>query len=118
MKIWLPIFLLSLLIYSCSSNDKVNIPADILPPDTMVQVLTDIHLTQASHQMAIPIDTSDTTALITFNYVWKKHHITDSMYKKNLAFYSIHTRLLDSIYEKVLGNLSRQKAELLGKKIK
>ncbi len=82
----------------------------------MVSVLTDVHLVQASQQLYIAIDTADTAAFTSFNYVWKKHHITEAEYKKSLDFYSHNPSILDSIYENVLTNLSKEKAELSGKK--
>lgn len=87
----------------------------MLCEDTMVEVLTDVHLVQAAQRMSMVIDTADTSLAATFNYVWKKHHITEAEYKKNIDFYSHNPGMLDSIYEKVLNNLSKQKAELQGK---
>ncbi len=82
----------------------------------MVEVITDVHLVQASQRMGMVIDTADTAAFTSFNYVWKKHRITENDYKKSLDFYTHNPSVLDSIYEKVLNNLSRQKALLMGKK--
>lgn len=94
----------------------MKIPKDVLSPDTMVDVLTDVHLVQASQRLGMVIDSADTASYTTFNYVWKKHRITEDEYKKCLDFYSHNPSILDSIYEKVLNNLSKQKAVLLGKK--
>ncbi len=82
----------------------------------MVDVLTDVHLVQASQRMSTVLDSADTGTSTSFMYVWKKHHTTEDEYKKCLDFYSHNPAILDSIYEKVLNNLSRQKAMLLGKK--
>jgi hypothetical protein len=116
MKLLPSIFIFYLFSASCGNGNKVKIPGGILSRDTMVEVITDVHLVQASQRLNIPIDTADTSTSNTFNYVWKKHHITEADYKKNLDFYSHNPSILDSIYEKVLNNLSQQKAELLGKK--
>jgi len=61
-------------------------------------------------------DTADTGKHNPFNYVWKKHHITEDDYKKSLDFYTHNPNELDSIYENVLNDLSKQKAELLAKR--
>jgi hypothetical protein len=116
MKLFLPIFILCLLLASCGDKSKIKIPKDILSQDSMVEVITDVHLVQASQRMGMVIDTADTGTFTSFNYVWKKHRITENDYKKSLDFYTHNTSVLDSIYEKVLNNLSRQKAELMGKK--
>jgi hypothetical protein len=101
---------------SCSNGNKAKIPDDIIRPDTMVEVITDVNLVQASQRMGIVIDTADTGAYTSFNYVWRRHRITEDEYKKSLAFYTHNPALLDSMYEKVLNNLSKQKALLMGKK--
>ncbi len=82
----------------------------------MVEVMTDVHLMQAAQRMGVNMDTTDTATLMSFQYVWKKHHITETDYKRNLDFYTHNPNILDSIYEKVLDTLSKQRAELLGKK--
>jgi hypothetical protein len=100
---------------SCSDSKKIKIPEDVLSRDTMAIVLTDIHLVQASQRLGVVMDTTDTVSYTSFRYVWNKHHITEAEYKKSLDFYTHSPGMLDSIYEKVLTNLSRQKAELSGK---
>ena len=115
MKLLLPIFIFLLLSASCNNGKKVQIPEGILSQDTMVEVITDIHLVQAAQRMSMVIDTADTGTFTTFNYVWKKHHLTEAEYKKNLDFYTHNPAILDSMYEKVLNNLSKQKAVLQGK---
>jgi len=115
MKLLLPLFIFFLFSTSCSNSNKVKIPADVLCQDTMVAVIADVHLTQASHQMSVPIDSGDTSTLTSFRYVWKKHHISEAEYNKSLDFYSHHPHVLSQIYEDVLKNLSKEKAELSGK---
>ena len=115
MKRYLPILIFSVIAASCGKGNKLKIPKDVLSPDSMVEVITDVHLVQSSQRMNMVIDSSDTGQFTTFNYVWKKHHITEADYKKNLDFYTHNPAILDSIYEKVLNNLSKQKALLQGK---
>lgn len=116
MRLFFPLFIFCLIALSCGNKNKIKIPPDILGQDTMVEVITDVHLVQASQRMGLPIDSADTGAFTSFNYIWKKHRITENEYKKCLDFYTHNPSVLDSIYEKVLNNLSRQKAELMGKK--
>lgn len=116
MKFLLPLIFICLFAASCGNRNKIKIPADIICQDTMINVLTDFHLVQASQRMGITIDTADTASFTSFDYVWKKHHVTEAEYKKSLDFYSHNPRILDSIYETVLTNLNRDKAELSGKK--
>lgn len=116
MKLFLPILIFCMLAVSCGNGNKVKIPKDVISPDSMVEVLTDIHLVKAAQQLSMIIDTADTGKFTSFNYVWKKHHITEDQYKNSLNFYTHNPATLDSIYENVLSNLSKQKALLLAKK--
>jgi hypothetical protein len=116
MKLLLSLFIFCLVATSCGNGNKIKIPVGILCKDTMVEVLTDVHLVKASQQLGMVIDTADTAKFTSIDYVWKKHHITQTDYQKSLDFYTHNTTLLDSIYENVLNNLSKQKAELLAKR--
>lgn len=82
----------------------------------MVDVLTDIHLVKAAQQMGMMINPKDTQKVSPFDYVWQKHHITQAGYQKSLDFYTHHPAVLDSIYENVLNNLSKERAELQAKR--
>lgn len=116
MKLFLPVFIFCLLAASCRNSGKIKVPPDILCQDTMVEVLTDVHLVKAAQQMGIVTDTTDTNKAAPYAYIWKKHHITKAQYEKSLDFYSHNPATLDSIYENVLNDLSKQKAELLAKR--
>jgi len=83
----------------------------------MVDVLTDVHLVKAAQQMGMSLNPADTSSkVMPFEYIWKKHHITEAEYQKSLDYYTHNPAILDSIYENVLNNLSKQKAELLAKR--
>jgi len=116
MKLFLSLFIFCLLSASCGNGNKIKIPKDVISKDSMVEVITDVHLVQASQRLGVVIDSADTGQFTSFEYVWRKHHITENQYKKSLDFYTLNPSLLDSIYENVLNNLSKQKAELLAKK--
>jgi Domain of unknown function (DUF4296) len=116
MKLWSFLFVFCLFAASCGRGNKMEIPKDVMSRDTMVDVLTDVHLIKAAQQMGMILDPSDTSKTASFEYVWKKHHITEAEYQKSLDFYTHNPAILDSIYENVLNNLSKQKAELLAKR--
>jgi hypothetical protein len=116
MRIWLPLCIFCVFAASCGDGNKIKIPKDVISRDTMVDVLTDVHLIKAAQQMGMVLDPSDTEKTTPFEYVWKKHHIDEIEYQKSLDFYTHNPAILDSIYENVLNNLSKQKAELLAKR--
>jgi len=107
--------LLSLFLVSCGSK-SFRAPTGIIQPDTLVQVLTDVHIFQATIQLGSFQNDSAGTVHKAFEAILQKHNLTDSIYNRSLKFYSYHPDVFDDIYEKVLSNLSQQKAELMGKK--
>jgi hypothetical protein len=101
---------------SCHEGTSFSAPSGVIPPDSMVQVLTDVHIFQATLQLGYFKSDSAQVAAKAFEDILSKHHLTQSEYSKCLEYYCYHPALFDDIYEKVLNNISRQKAELLGKK--
>lgn len=81
----------------------------------MAALLTEVHILQASLQLGYTRNDSAISANEAFDDLWKKHHITRNDYNRYVTFYTRHPELLDSIYEKVMSNISEQKAETLGK---
>jgi hypothetical protein len=108
------IFVLSIL-FSCRNHGYEHVPYNIIQPDTMVNVLTDVHVLQAKIQLGYYADSIHTPQK-GFDELWKKHHITEEEYNTSIKYYTYHTALLSDVYEKVLSNLSEQKATQLGKK--
>lgn len=111
-------FLLSsilILLYSCKCSSRFKVPDDIIQPDSMAVLLTDVHKLQASLQLGYTRNDSVIPATMAFDDLWKKHHITENDYNRYISFYSRNPELLDSVYERVLNNLNQQKAELSGK---
>jgi hypothetical protein len=109
-------FIVIYLSLSCGNKSYVKIPEGVVPPDTMTLILSDIHILQASSQLGYSQNASDTSLQMAYQSIWKKYHLTDSSYNQNMRFYCDHAKLLDSVYEKVLNNLNKQKAELMGEK--
>lgn len=108
------LFITISLLFACGKSNSGHIPSGVIPPDSMVQVLTDVHIFQAMLQLGDYRNDSASTLRSAFLNVLKKHHLTEADYKKCTQYYSSHPALLDSVYEKVLNNLSQLKAEQLG----
>ena len=109
-------FIVLYFLLSCRSKNHISIPAGILPPDSMTVLLADVHILQASAQLGYSQNIKDTSLQLAYRSLWKKHNLTEDSYNKNMIFYCDHPKLLDSVYEKVLGNLNQRKAELMGPK--
>lgn len=92
---------------SCGEKETtVEIPANILPKEKMVQVLTDVHLAEAEANLRTLPDSASKEP-IGFQKIFDKDSITKKQYEESLTFYIDHPVLLDSIYTQVLNELSK-----------
>ena len=99
--------------FACNSSaPEVIIPPEVMSKDSMVSILVDVHLLEATIDLGIMQGAIDPKQADKYYPVFKKHNITRQQYDKNLLFYSSHPELLDQIYDKVIAGLSRKQAEL------
>ncbi len=107
------LFFTILLSTACNSPEpQVVIPSNMISEDSMVRILVDVHLVEASINMGLlnnPVNPTQTDKIYP---VFKKHSITRQQYDSSLNFYSSNPQLLNKIYERVIANLSQKQAEL------
>lgn len=92
--------------FSCAEKKSIS-GKDFIPHDSLVQILTDLHLMDGV--------TNDTRFYHKFNpgdsidmYTWifEKHSITKEKYELTILEYSKYPELLDQIYDEVLMQLN------------
>ena len=105
------VIFLSIMI-SCGKRNKEEIPEGILSRKKMVEVLVDVQIAEAAIQMRnnTPSTGVDTMALAEYKYVFKKHSINDSIFRKNFYYYSSQPELMAAMYTEVITSLSKQQA--------
>jgi hypothetical protein len=97
-------------IVSCSKSE-IKIPADIIPKDSMVFIMMDVHIAEAG----VKTLSADSVAINTKTYyafIYKKHHITEEQFQKSLRFYTYNPELLQEIYIKMTEEMSKKEAEV------
>jgi uncharacterized protein DUF4296 len=103
--------IIPMVLLSCSTDDEL--PKDIIPENEMVNVLTEIELTQA----LIKLKFSDKDTLVNqtqlFNEVYTEHNTSEEQFNKSLDYYSKQPKVLDSIYVRVVTKLSEKQAKEL-----
>ena len=106
-------FLLMCLVLSCSEKPTTAMPEGILSEKKMISVLTDIQLIEGAVSKKL-IDRSINNKESTRYYAktFEKHDITRQQFDESLNFYTENPKDLQKIYEKVLVELSKIKAEL------
>jgi hypothetical protein len=114
MRNWAFVLFIALLAASCNSilNSR---PSGTLGKKQMVDILVDIHLTEAA--LTIANDSiarlNDTTQLrIRFAQVFIKNDISPDDFNTSLTYYLQHIEDLDNIYKEVINRLTALEATL------
>ena len=108
MKSFLYLFLTLIFLSSC----KPGIPKDIIQPDDMALVLTDIHLVDGYISNVTP-DSAKIIAASYYNGVYKKFNIDSAKFNKSMDYYNVKPAIMDDIYKKVTATLTKQKAFII-----
>jgi hypothetical protein len=83
----------------------------VLPADTMVSLLVDVHLAEGAMNVGIsrkpPIDQ---LASRYFETVLEKHAIDRKTFEESIRYYSFHAEQFNEIYEKVINELGKKES--------
>jgi len=113
MKKWAFWVCLALLFASCNSILSSK-PVGTLSESQMVDLLVDMHLTEASLKMASDSTSklNDTTGVRQrFAQVFKKHDVEPDRFNKSLNYYIEHIEDLNKIYSEVIVKLTEMDAQ-------
>ena len=83
----------------------------IIPKDTMVQVMVDIHLAEAQSQFNMPFDHSKNIKQSYYKFIFKKYNLTYQQMIESWEFYVAHPDIFSKVYEDVITELSKKQAE-------
>tara|TARA_B100001758_G_scaffold247497_1_gene265551 strand:- start:27118 stop:27459 length:342 start_codon:yes stop_codon:yes gene_type:complete len=110
MKIYLLILLC--LFLSCK-NKKEHVPQKILTTKNFVIILKDIHLEEAKFELQKKVMKITKAKLKnSYDLIYKKHQISEEIFKKTLTFYAQNPEKLERIYSKVLEQLTNDQSKL------
>lgn len=100
-RYYFALWLLSFVLYSCKSE-----PVDVLSQEKMIDILTDIHLTDAvlNEKRIFDKNIKDTLSSY-YDYVWVKNDISYQEFKYSLNYYTQHTAVLNVMYDSVISRL-------------
>src|SRR5689334_6483100 len=109
-KILFSVTILALFIFSCSSP-KESAPDNLLPPDSMVTILVDVHLAEAAANVTRISDVQSFKAQELYPAIFKSHQTDSAAFHSSFNYYLKHPEKLEAIYDKVLNELSRRESE-------
>lgn len=101
------IFVLGILLVSCQNRGELiaEKPADVLTQETMVSIMTDIHIVEgAKVGRKIMGDTLNIDSY--YNKIYDKHGTEKEIFEKSFTYYTENPKLMDQIFEKVIEKLN------------
>jgi len=109
MRNFLCVGLVLILMAGCQSK----IPADIIPPEKMQEILYDIHVVDGYvSTLGANQDSAKRVAAAYYKGVYSKFKIDSAGYTKSMTFYYDHPEILTGMYDQVNNSLKKSKDSL------
>jgi len=109
--VFAPLFMLS----SCYNvnQDKPVEPGILLSKVQMVEILTEVQLTEAAFHFKYYRSKAKELKPEFYNKILSQYGITLQQFKDNIDYYNYYPKVMGEIYESVLANLSKIQSEVL-----
>jgi len=112
------LFFISISLFLLSSCYNVNRdepvePDILLSKEQMVEILTEVQLTEAGFQFKYYRNKAKELKPEFYNKILKQYGITLQQFKDNIDYYNYFPKVMEEIYESVLANLSKIQSEVL-----
>jgi hypothetical protein len=109
------LLLFSFLLLAACSN-RTSIPGDIIPPDSMQQILKEIIMAGQYSEIYIANDSTRTDKRKAnqelLEEIFRIHHTTRDEVKKSLSFYESRPDLNKKIFDSLTADANRRKTEM------
>jgi site-specific recombinase XerD len=97
------------------SKPEVKIPNNVIPKDSMVFIMMDVHIAEAGVK-SLSADSLMINTKTYYEFIYKKHQITEEQFQKSMRFYTYQPELLQEIYvkmtEEILANKKKSKLKI------
>lgn len=105
--------LIALVITTIGCNQNNNLKPDpFFDRKKMSDILTDIQIAEAGvNQIGLISDSLNKSMLWHYDFVYKKHSVTEKQFVENYDFYLQEPADLDSVYADVLNNLAKMRLD-------
>lgn len=115
MKRVLVFFIVFVFFMACKQKEVV-IPADVIPYDTMVQVLSDV---QQSEVAILFLKNKGISTMpkpeALYKYIYSTHKITTEEFDRSFLFYANETELMEKLYGDIIEELRKRQVEIESK---
>ena len=99
--------------FSCSPPNE-EIPENILSQNTFESILKEIHLAKATFELhkTKGMGKAQNELANSYQNIYSKYGISAEDFKTTLVYYSVNAEKLEKIYDKVLEDLTKERATL------
>ena len=111
MKSIFPILLIVLL-SSCHSEKKQEIPTGVMSSEKFTSVMIDVQLLEAMRAQGVEMIAPEEGVEGEYSKIFSKHHISESEFRTSYKFYREHPDKMEKVFEQVLDSLSKLDAEV------
>lgn len=102
------IFLLTL---SCGKKPVTSIPSEIIQPDSLVNIVADLHIAQAATIYPAQGDSLKYNADSLRASVFKLHDLSKAYFDSSMLWYEQHPEILEKVYVRVLDTLNYKQGQ-------
>lgn len=104
-------FYFSLILFVSCSNKDVSIPPEILPQDSMIQIMANVHLAESRLLMSGRYVNNEALKSAYIQKVLSESNISAERFQSSFAYYTSRPELFSEMYNKVMEEISRRQAE-------
>jgi len=106
------LFGLAVLLFVASCTEKTEeAPSYVIPRNKMINLMVDLHIVEASISTKnLPYDSAELLYSKFEKEIFKKHHTTDSMYRKSFEYYSANPETFNKMYTVIVDSLTMKES--------
>ena len=107
------LFILICLLFACSNSDE-KIPENILSETKFELLLKEIHLVEATFELhkTKGMGKAKNELANSYQNIYSEYAISEEDFKTTLEYYSVNPEKLEKIYDKILKELTKERATL------
>lgn len=113
-KIWVVLLavmlVFSFLVTSCSKQTESSDSSQIIPDDTLILILTDIHLADAFMSVKRTEKLNFSRGDL-YRSVLESYHIPQARFDSTIHYYTNHIEEYEAVYEVIMQNISQKETE-------
>ncbi|RTQ47733.1 DUF4296 domain-containing protein [Hymenobacter gummosus] len=103
----------TLLLTQCKQSDEAVPPTGLVPRETMVSLLIDLHLTEAQIEATrMRPDSAQVLYRQQAKQLYRRYNTTNENFEASMRYYAVHGKDLEQMYAAVVDSLNVRQGKL------